>query len=98
MKLVEFESKDLFASKGLPVPQRGAILRDLKQLPAALKRAKAPWVIKAQVLAGGRGKAGGVKLAKTPKEAREVAKAILGMTLITPQTGENGIKVREISV
>ncbi len=98
MKLVEFESKDLFASKGLPVPPRGGILRDLKQLPSALKRAKAPWVIKAQVLAGGRGKAGGVKLAKNPKQAREAAKAILGMTLVTPQTGENGLKVREISV
>src|SRR5262249_18412060 len=64
-----------------------------------LKRAgKAPWVIKAQVLAGGRGKAGGIKLAKTPKEAKAAASAILGMTLVTHQTHGQGLKVKEVLV
>ena len=99
MKLLEHESKELFKLKGVPVPPSGGVIDDVKKLPEALKRAgKAPWVIKAQVLAGGRGKGGGIKLAKTPKEAREVAKAIIGMNLVTPQTGEKGIKVREVLI
>jgi succinyl-CoA synthetase beta subunit len=99
MKLLEHESKELFKTKGVPVPPSGGVIDDLKKLPGALKRAgKAPGVIKAQVLAGGRGKAGGIKLAKTPKEAREAAKVILGMTLVTPQTGARGVKVREILI
>jgi succinyl-CoA synthetase beta subunit len=99
MKLLEHESKELFKSKGVPVPPSGGVIADVKGLSAAIKRAgKAPWVIKAQVLAGGRGKAGGIKLAKNPKEAKEFAKAILGMTLVTPQTGEKGIRVREVLI
>lgn len=99
MKLLEHESKELFRSKGIAVPPSGGVLSDLKALPAALRRAgKAPWVIKAQVLAGGRGKAGGIKLAKDAKQARQYAKDILGMMLVTPQTGAAGVKVREILV
>ncbi len=99
MKLLEHEAKDIFRAKGIPVPPTGGAIRDLKQLSGALKRAgKGPWVIKAQVLAGGRGKAGGVKLAKNPAEAKAVAKAILGMTLVSPQTGPKGVLVREILV
>ena len=99
MKLLEHESKELFRTKGIAVPPSGGVISDVKKLPAALKKAgKAPWVIKAQVLAGGRGKAGGIKLAKTPAQAREAAKAILGMTLVTPQTGEKGLKVREVLI
>ena len=76
MKLLEYESKELFRAHGIPVPPSGGVIRSLAGLPAALKRAgRGPWVIKAQVLAGGRGKAGGIKLAKTAAEAREAAKA-----------------------
>ena len=72
MKLLEYESKELFRAHRIPVPPSGGVIRTLAQLPAALKRAgKGPWVIKAQVLAGGRGKAGGIKLAQTPAEASE---------------------------
>ncbi|MBI3297744.1 MAG: ADP-forming succinate--CoA ligase subunit beta [Elusimicrobia bacterium] len=99
MKLLEFQGKDVFRRYGIPVPPTGGAIQKPAQLPAALKRAgKGPWVIKAQVLAGGRGKAGGVKLAKTPKEASEIVKNMLGMRLITPQTGEKGIKVGTVLV
>ncbi len=99
MKLVEFESKELFKAKGVAVPPSGGVISDLKQLPAALRRAgKGPWVIKAQVLAGGRGKGGGIKLAKSPKEAKDYAKAILGMMLVTPQTDAKGLKVKEVLI
>jgi succinyl-CoA synthetase beta subunit len=99
MKLLEYESKALFQAHRIPVPPSGGVIRTLAQLPAALKRAgKGPWVIKAQVLAGGRGKAGGIKLARTSAEAREAAKAILGMTLVTHQTHGQGLKVREVLV
>ncbi|MDD5630016.1 MAG: ADP-forming succinate--CoA ligase subunit beta [Elusimicrobia bacterium] len=99
MKLLEYESKELFRSRGIPVPPSGGVIRTAAQLPAALRRAgQGPWVIKAQVLAGGRGKAGGIKLARTPAEAREAAKSILGMTLVTHQTQGRGLKVREVLV
>jgi len=99
VKLLEYESKELFRAHRIPVPPSGGVIRSLAGLPAALKRAgRGPWVIKAQVLAGGRGKAGGIKLAKTTAEAREAAKAILGMTMVTAQTQGEGIKVREVLV
>ena len=99
MKLLEHEAKDLFRAAGIKVPATGGVITDLKQLPAALRKAgKAPWVIKAQVLAGGRGKAGGIKLAKTPAEAKLHAKAILGMTMVTHQTHGEGLKVREVLI
>ncbi|TBR19774.1 ADP-forming succinate--CoA ligase subunit beta [bacterium] len=99
MKLLEFEGKDVFRRYGLPVPPTGGAIEKPAQLPAALKRAgKGPWVIKAQVLAGGRGKAGGVKIAKTPKEAALIVKNMLGMKLVTPQTGEKGVKVNKVLV
>ncbi|MDD5656494.1 MAG: ADP-forming succinate--CoA ligase subunit beta [Elusimicrobia bacterium] len=99
MKLLEYESKELFRQHGIPVPPSGGVIKSLAALPAALKRAgKGPWVIKAQVLAGGRGKAGGIKLAKTPAEARLAARSILGMTLVTHQTRGQGLKVHEVLV
>ncbi|HVA66913.1 MAG TPA: ADP-forming succinate--CoA ligase subunit beta [Elusimicrobiota bacterium] len=94
MKLLEWESKEILKARGVPVPPSGGVIETTGRLGAALKKAgKGPWVIKAQVLAGGRGKAGGIKVAKTPKEAQAVAKSILGMTLSTHQTAGQGIKV-----
>ncbi|MFA6003174.1 MAG: ADP-forming succinate--CoA ligase subunit beta [Elusimicrobiota bacterium] len=99
MKLLEYESKDLFRAHRIPVPPSGGVIRTLAQLPAALKRAgKGPWVIKAQVLAGGRGQAGGIKLVKTPAGARAAAKAMVGMILRTHQTGGQGLEVKEVLV
>ncbi|OGS41923.1 MAG: succinate--CoA ligase subunit beta [Elusimicrobia bacterium RIFOXYD12_FULL_66_9] len=99
MKLLEHEAKEILKVRGLPVPPNGGVIKTTAQLAAALKRAgKAPWVLKAQVLAGGRGKAGGIKLAKTPKEAKELAKAMIGMDLITHQTHGQAIKVKELLI
>lgn len=99
MKLLEYEAKDVFRANGIPVPPTGGVISKVQQLPAALKRAgKGPWVLKAQVLAGGRGKAGGVKIVKTAAEAREKAATMLGMKLVTHQTGPKGLVVREVLV
>ena len=89
MKLLEYEAKEIFSRYGIRVPPTGGIIQNIRQLPGALKRAgKGPWVLKAQVLAGGRGKAGGIKLVKTPAAAREAAKKMIGMKLATHQTME----------
>jgi succinyl-CoA synthetase beta subunit len=99
MKLLEYEAKDLLASAGVPVQASGGVIKKTAQLSGALKKAgKGPWVLKAQVLAGGRGKGGGIKLVKTPAEAKEKAKAMLGMTLVTHQTGPQGVRVDEVLV
>lgn len=99
MKLLEHEAKDILKARGLAVPPNGGVIKSPAQLAAALKRAgKAPWVLKAQVLAGGRGKAGGIKLAKTPKEAKEFAGAMIGMDLVTHQTHGHAIKVKELLI
>ncbi|MBI4060493.1 MAG: succinate--CoA ligase subunit beta, partial [Elusimicrobia bacterium] len=99
MKLLEHEGKDILKARGVPVPPFGGLIKTPAAVAAALKRAgKAPWVVKAQVLAGGRGKAGGIKLAKTPKAAKELAKAMLGMELVTHQTHGQAIKVKELLI
>ncbi len=99
MKLLEHEGKAILKSRGVAVPPAGGVITKTAQLAAAMKRAgKAPWVLKAQVLAGGRGKAGGIKLAKTPKEAKELAAKMIGMDLVTHQTHGQAIKVKELFV
>ncbi len=99
MKLLECESKDILRGRNVAVPPSGGVIKTLAGLNGALKKAgKGPWVIKAQVLAGGRGKAGGIKLSKTPKEARAAAQSILGMTLSTHQTAGHGIKVDSVLI
>ena len=99
MKLLEHEGKDILKARGVPVPPFGGLIKTTAQVAAALKRAgKAPWVVKAQVLAGGRGKAGGIKLAKTPAEAKAYSKAMIGMDLITHQTHGQAIKVKELLI
>ena len=99
MKLLEYEAKRIFDRYGIPVPRTGGLIRRPSQLGAALRRAgKGPWVLKAQVLAGGRGKAGGVRVAKTAAEARAAAKAMLGMEIATHQTQGSALKVSEVLV
>ena len=99
MKLLEHEGKEILKARGVAVPPAGGVITKPAQLAAAMKRAgKGPWVLKAQVLAGGRGKAGGIKLAKTPAEAKELVKKMLGMDLVTHQTHGQAIKVKELFV
>jgi succinyl-CoA synthetase beta subunit len=98
MKLYEHQAKTVYAQYRIPKPD-GEAISDLKQLPAVLKKlGKGPWAIKAQILAGGRGKAGGVKLVKTPAEAKEFAKGLLGKNLVTHQTGPKGEKVAALLI
>jgi succinyl-CoA synthetase beta subunit len=80
MKIHEYQAKELFARAGIPVPQ-GRVARTPAEAEKAAAAIGKPVVVKAQVLVGGRGKAGGVKLAATPAEAREKAEKILGMDI-----------------
>lgn len=102
MNLHEYQGKEILASFGVRI-QRGIVAHSPKEAVAAAKQLTAEtgtgWhVIKAQVHAGGRGKGGGVKLAKNLKEVEEIAGNIIGMNLITPQTSAEGKKVHQVLV
>jgi succinyl-CoA synthetase beta subunit len=98
MKIHEYQAKELLKKFGVPVP-RGIVVHSADEaFQAAQELACSPVVVKAQIHAGGRGKGGGVKLAKSPEEAREIARAMLGMKLVTHQTGPEGREVRVLLV
>ncbi|HEX8128350.1 MAG TPA: ADP-forming succinate--CoA ligase subunit beta [Pyrinomonadaceae bacterium] len=98
MKIHEYQGKELLRKFGVPVP-RGLVAHTPEEaFNAAKELGTDVVVVKAQIHAGGRGKGGGVKLAKSPEEARELASQILGMKLITHQTGPEGQEVRVILV
>ncbi len=98
MNLHEYQGKQLFAEYGLPVSKGHAVDTAEAAAAAADMIGGDMWVVKAQVHAGGRGKAGGVKLVKTKDEIREFAKQWLGKNLVTYQTDENGQPVSKILV
>ncbi len=102
MKLHEYQAKDLLARYGVTT-QPGRVATTVEEAVAtatAMQREDGTdtFVIKAQIHAGGRGKGGGVKLARSLDEVREKAEAILGMQLVTPQTGPEGQKVRSVLI
>jgi len=97
MKIHEYQAKALLARHGVPVP-RGEVATTPDEAEAAAKKLGGSVVVKAQIHAGGRGKGGGVKVAKDAAEARAVAEKILGMTLITHQTGPEGRVVKTVLV
>ena len=98
MKIHEYQAKALLAKFGVPVP-RGHVAFDTYEARAAAEKLGTPVVVvKAQIHAGGRGKAGGVKLAKSPDEAAALSDKILGMTLVTLQTGPEGRVVRRLLI
>lgn len=97
MKIHEYQAKQLFREFGVPVP-KGFMAEDAAQARTYADQLGYPCVIKAQVHAGGRGKAGGVKLAKTSDEAQQHAQSILGMKLVSRQTGPEGKIVNKILV
>jgi succinyl-CoA synthetase beta subunit len=98
MNLHEYQGKQLFAEYGLPVSKGYAVDNPRDAAEAASMIGGDTWVVKAQVHAGGRGKAGGVKLVKSKKEIREFAEHWLGKNLVTYQTDENGQPVSKILV
>jgi len=97
MKIHEYQAKAILAKYGVPVP-RGEVVFTAEEAEAAAKKLGGSVVVKAQIHAGGRGKGGGVKVAKDSAEAAEVAKKIVGMTLITHQTGPEGRLVQRVLV
>src|SRR5579885_3052624 len=97
MKIHEYQAKALLARHGVPVP-RGQAVSTPEQAEAAAKDIGQTVVVKAQIHAGGRGNGGGVKLAQNPSEARQLAGKMLGMTLVTHQTGPEGRVVRRLLI
>ena len=97
MKIHEYQAKEILRSFGVPVPN-GAVARTPEEAGAIARDLGGAVVVKAQIHAGGRGKGGGIKLASDPAEAREVASEIIGMQLVTPQTGAEGQKVKSVWV
>ncbi len=97
MKIHEYQAKKILAQFGVPIP-RGEVASNPYEVYEIAKRLGGTVVVKAQIHAGGRGKGGGVKLAATPEEAEEIARKMLGMTLITHQTGPEGKEVSRILV
>jgi succinyl-CoA synthetase beta subunit len=98
MKIHEYQAKELFKNYGIPVPQGGVAFQADEAVAIAKELGNFPVVVKAQIHAGGRGKAGGVKLAQSAAEVERLAKKIIGMTLVTPQTGPQGRLVKKILV
>ncbi len=98
MNLHEYQSKQLFARYGISVPQ-GIAINALDELEAATKELGGNgWAVKAQVHAGGRGKAGGVKITKSLAEAKEAAKNMLGQSLVTHQTDAHGMPINTLLI
>ena len=97
MKIHEYQAKAILAEFGVPVP-RGRVAGTPQEARAIAQELGGTVVVKAQIHAGGRGKGGGVKLAKSPEEAEQIAGQILGMTLRTHQTGPQGQLVKRVLV
>ncbi len=98
MKIHEYQAKELFTKYSIPVPAGTVAFTVDEAMKAARQLDTEPVVIKAQIHAGGRGKGGGVKLANSLAEAEAIAAEILGMTLVTPQTGPSGKLVKKVLV
>ncbi len=98
MNLHEYQAKGLFSDYGIPAPDGKTVASPHGARAAAQELGGNLWVIKAQAHTGGRGKAGGVKLANTLDEVEAAAEEILGMTLVTRQTGPAGLPVHQVLV
>lgn len=97
MNIHEYQAKEILSSYGIPIP-RGMVAMTSDQVERAAKMMGGRCVVKAQIYAGGRGKAGGVKLVHYPEQAMEYGKELFGRALVTNQTGPEGLKVRRILV
>ena len=97
MKIHEFQAKQIMADYGIPVPA-GQVATDINQAARIASEIGRSVVVKAQIHAGGRGKAGGIRLADSPEEAQEAAEALLGTRLVTEQTGPDGAPVEQVLI
>ena len=97
IKIHEYQSKELLGSYGVPVP-KGRVASTPEEVAEICRELGGTAVVKAQVYAGGRGKAGGVKLVNSPEEGREYSEGLLGTQLVTVQTGPEGVPVRKVLV
>lgn len=98
MKIHEYQAKELFKKYGIPTPEGGVAANLAEAVGVARTLGGYPVVVKAQIHAGGRGKGGGVKLARSESEVQSVAGRIIGMNLVTHQTGTEGRLVRKVLV
>ncbi|UDF36019.1 UNVERIFIED_ORG: ADP-forming succinate--CoA ligase subunit beta [Shinella sp. XGS7] len=98
MKIHEYQGKEILRQFGVPVPRGIPAFTVQEAVEAAQKLGGPVWVVKAQIHAGGRGKGGGVKLAKTMDDVKALSEQILGMQLVTHQTGAEGQKVRRLYI
>ena len=98
MNIHEYQAKGILRSFGVPVPDGHVCYNSASAREWAKRLGDGPWVVKSQIHAGGRGKGGGVKLARTPDEARNIAREMIGMTLVTHQTGPEGKLVKRVLV
>jgi succinyl-CoA synthetase beta subunit len=98
MNLHEYQAKQLFAQYGIPVPQNQVVSSAAEVDPAIAALGGARWVVKAQVHAGGRGKAGGVKLSESAGEVKQLVAQMLGSRLVTYQTGADGQPVNQVLI
>src|SRR6476469_9499163 len=98
MKIHEYQGKEIFRKFGVPTPRGFPAFTVDEAVDAAKKLGGSVWVVKAQIHAGGRGKGGGVKVAKSLDEVAKLASSILGMQLRTHQTGPQGQQVRRLLV
>jgi succinyl-CoA synthetase beta subunit len=98
MKIHEYQAKAILARHGVPVPQGEVVSSATEAREAAKRLGGGVVVVKAQIHAGGRGKGGGVKVVKSPDEAETAAKQIIGMQLVTHQTGPQGQKVQRVLI
>src|SRR5262245_39972241 len=97
MKIHEYQGKQLLAKYGVTVP-RGVVVNRTEEVASAVEQLGLPVVVKAQIHAGGRGKGGGVKLARTVDEATDITRKMIGMKLVTHQTGPEGREVRTVLI
>ena len=98
MSLHEYQAKKLFKEYGIPVLDSQAVSTPEEAVSAAQKLGGRTWAVKAQVLAGGRGKAGGIKIVSEPEQVKKAAEELLGKTLVTLQTGETGEKIHKVLI
>src|ERR1035438_9272712 len=102
MNLHEYQGKSILRQYGVSVPE-GVVIENVSEALDAAKKVQEKtkcdvWAVKAQIHAGGRGKGGGVKIAKSLEEVQKYAEAIVGMNLVTPQTGAKGKKVHKVLI